>query len=48
MEVQDGQDGKEAQFIVRVRQPGVVSLQSANCDDNWLGVIDGKLIGSVS
>lgn len=48
VEVQDDRDGKDAHFIVHVRRPLVVSLQSAGNVDNWLGIYNQKLIGSVS
>ena len=37
----------QARFIVHVRRNGVVALQSVNSSDDWLGVFDGNLIGTV-
>ena len=42
-----GGNGTWAQFIVHVRGPGLIALQSVHRPDNWLGIIDGKLIGTV-
>ena len=43
-----GGRGKLAQFIVHVRRPSVVALQNVSNTDHWLGIIDNKLIGTVS
>ena len=47
VEVVDAQDDEDTHFIVHVKRPGVVALQSKSHHDNWLGIISGMLIGSV-
>ena len=37
-----------AQFVVRVCRPGVVSLQSARQNIDWLAIYEGRAIGNVS
>jgi acyl CoA:acetate/3-ketoacid CoA transferase alpha subunit len=43
-----GGRGKLAQFVVHVRRPSVVALQSVSNEKHWLGIIDDRLIGTVS
>lgn len=37
-----------AQFIVHVRSPGKIALQNVAHADNWLGIYEGRALGSVS
>lgn len=43
-----GRDKKSAQFTVHVRRPAVVALQNVSNNDYWLGIMDDRLIGTVS
>ncbi len=47
VEVVDGQDDEDSHFIVHVKRPGVVALQSKTHKDNWLGIISDSVTGSV-
>ena len=48
MEVVDSMEDEDTRFIVHVKRPGVVALQSKNHRDNWIGIINGDITGAVS
>jgi len=47
VEAVDSLEDEDTRFIVHVKRPGVVALQSKSHTDNWIGIINGDITGAV-